>query len=263
MKKVFITYGDARYDLSRERIMKEAKETGFFHVLKGYRPEMLTQEVLCSPLMKHERGGGLWLWKPDIILQELNQLEEGDILVYADCGCTLRKSNQWNEYAYLLMKYDIIAQRIFQPTYKWTRKEIIEKFSDNPENWTKACQCCATVIMIKCTAFTKQIISQWRNFMLNNPSMIEDVRAEEMNLQHKGFIENRHDQSVWSALIYKYLHTKKIKIIWEQIEGHHYIYTQAIEATRLKNNKTLHYDIIYHFKNIIKQVGKFFIYSLK
>ena len=35
------------------------------------------------------RGYGYWIWKPYIILQELNKLQDGDILVHLDIHCHL------------------------------------------------------------------------------------------------------------------------------------------------------------------------------
>jgi hypothetical protein len=39
------------------------------------------REVLDAP-----RGAGYWAWKPLIILEELNALPEGDVLIYSDAG---------------------------------------------------------------------------------------------------------------------------------------------------------------------------------
>ena len=36
---------------------------------------------------KHKRGYGYWLWKPYIIMQQLENMGEGDVLFYADAGC--------------------------------------------------------------------------------------------------------------------------------------------------------------------------------
>lgn len=37
------------------------------------------------------RGFGYWCWKPYIILKSLEKIKDGDILVYADTGCHLKK----------------------------------------------------------------------------------------------------------------------------------------------------------------------------
>ena len=39
------------------------------------------KEILQSP-----RGGGYWLWKPCFINRVINELSDGDILIYSDAG---------------------------------------------------------------------------------------------------------------------------------------------------------------------------------
>lgn len=57
------------------------------------------------------RGYGYWLWKPYIILKQLELLNDGDILFYADCGCELniRGLPKMNNYISLTKKYKIIG----------------------------------------------------------------------------------------------------------------------------------------------------------
>jgi hypothetical protein len=45
-------------------------------------------------ILNQNRGGGYWLWKPYIIVHMLEQLEEGDYLMYTDAGTELVSSPQ-------------------------------------------------------------------------------------------------------------------------------------------------------------------------
>ena len=40
------------------------------------------------------RGGGYWIWKPYFIKTYLDKLNDNDILVYIDSGCTINKNNK-------------------------------------------------------------------------------------------------------------------------------------------------------------------------
>ena len=37
-------------------------------------------------LFDDERGAGCWIWKPYVILDTIEQVDEGDVVVYCDCG---------------------------------------------------------------------------------------------------------------------------------------------------------------------------------
>lgn len=262
MRKYFITYGDDKFNEAKNKIIEEANSIDWFDEITDYSDSDVSDDIRETGLMEISRGGGLWSWKPDIIYSHIKKLQDGDILIYADSGCTLNKSSEWNLIEKILEEKDIIAQKILQPTYKWTRKEIIDAFICNPTDWRKSPQHCATVIIIKITKFSRQFIEEWRQTIINNPNWIKDVSESNRSSQYEGFIENRHDQAIYSALIYKYLHTQKIHRQWERIENYDIIKKQAIRASRLRNGQTETVSDI--LKKILKRLIKAYcIYPLK
>jgi hypothetical protein len=44
-----------------------------------------------ADLLTLKRGGGYYCWKAEILLQQLDMADEGDIIIYSDAGCTLQK----------------------------------------------------------------------------------------------------------------------------------------------------------------------------
>lgn len=243
MKKVLITYGDKKFEMSKNRFIQNAHAINIFDEIIAYSDKDLSEELKQSEIINEKRGGGLWSWKPDVILTTLNKMEDGDILVYCDSGCTVYPCNEWNHIWKSLENHDIIAQRIYQQTDKWTRKSIIEYFAQtNSKNWTKCYQHMATAIILKATPFTRAFVSEWKDMMISHPEMVKDVTIEEKVNEAECFIENRHDQAFYSALTYKYLNnpTYKNKILtkWEHIEDYDIICPQAIRATRLRNGES-------------------------
>lgn len=240
MRKVFITYGDAGYEEAKAKIVRQAKETGEFDEIYSYGRENLSEELLSSAVIKIKRGGGLWSWKPDLILSTMERCQDGDIIVYCDAGCTLYASKEWKLYWQKLGCHDILAQRIFQRTIHWTRKELLDMFASNGENWPMCFQYQATP-MFKVSDFSKQFVREWRDLMIANPNLAMDVSEEERPMQHASLKENRHDQAVFSSLVYKYLsnpYTKaKIYTQWEHIEDLDPFRKQAIRATRLRQGE--------------------------
>lgn len=256
--KYFIVYGDASFIEAKKRIVGEAQNTHLFDSIIAYSSDNLSPQLLASVLMNIKRGGGLWCWKPDIILSTMSHCVDGDIIVYADAGCTIEKSNEWQKFFDVLSdKYEIIASRIYQKNIQWTRREIIRHFDLEDLSWSNDYQFQATVILLKVTSFTRLFVTEWRDIMLSHPEYVMDVPKEQLYLQDRRFIENRHDQAIYSALLYKYLNSKerdKIYTTWEHIEGFDIVRLQAIRATRLRKSqidKTKTIEVI--LKTILKQ----------
>ena len=44
-------------------------------------------------LFSLKKGAGLWAWKPLVILRAMEQMSDGDILLYQDCGKGLKYKN--------------------------------------------------------------------------------------------------------------------------------------------------------------------------
>lgn len=260
MKHIFITYGDADYEAAKAKIAAEAEATREFNAIYTYGREDLSSELLSSEVIKVKRGGGLWSWKPDVLLSTMQRYDKGDAIVYCDAGCTLQACKEWRNIWQRLEHYDIIAQRIFQRTDKWTRKEIIDHFADNSKSWLAKCQFQATVIII-ISDFSLQFVREWRNLMIEHPIFAMDVTAEERSRQLPQFIENRHDQAIYSALIYKYLNNhetrSRIYTQWEHIEDFDPFCRQAIRATRLRQGQEE--TRVLKWKRIVKRLAKDFV----
>lgn len=241
MAHIFLTYGDSGFEAAKAKIVEEAWLTGEFQEIISCGRSDLSSDLLASKVINIKRGGGLWSWKPDIILSTMESHEDGDIIVYCDAGCTIYPSPEWKKMWRKLEAHDIIAQRIFQRTENWTRKEIIDYFQSNGTSWLKCFQYQATVIVVVVSDFTRKFIREWRNLMIEYPEFAMDVMPEERMNQSSSFIENRHDQAIYSALVYKYLAIpetrKKIYTQWEHIENYDPFFKQAIRATRLRKGE--------------------------
>lgn len=260
MKHIFITYGDSGYEAAKVRICEEAKATREFDEIISYGREDLSEELLQSDIINIKRGGGLWSWKPDVILTTMEKFQDGDAIVYCDAGCTLYPSKEWNEYWKKLEHHDIIAQRIYQRTDHWTRKETLDFFKTNGKKWLRCFQYQATPIF-KITPFARMFVKEWRDLMISHPELAMDVVEDERPKQHKGFIENRHDQAIYSALIYKYLADTKTKnkifTQWEHIEDYDPFRKQAIRATRMRQGQKESLKLL--IKRCVKRIIKDYI----
>ena len=264
-KRYFITYGDSGYEQAKARICNQAAAIGEFDHIIAYGREDLSLEIQQSQLFHIKRGGGLWCWKPDVILTTLGRMSDGDCLIYCDAGCTLQRAKEWSRLWKRLQNYDIIASRIFQRTDRWTRRELLDYMRPtNPQNWERYFQHMATTIIIKKSSFTVRFFQEWKTLLLRHPEFVMDVSEVERASQHPTFVENRHDQSVYSALVYKYLNHQmtrdRIFSMWEHIEDFDIFHGQAIRATRLrKGEKKL--PLKQEVKAAIKRMIKDYVYK--
>ena len=95
--KIFLTYGDQKFILSRKRISLEAKNLNYFDKIitetEDIKNDIEIINCLKNPNFKKvftaKRGGGYWMWKPYIIYKNLLLLNNNDILVYSDSGSTI------------------------------------------------------------------------------------------------------------------------------------------------------------------------------
>ena len=223
----FITYGNDKFKLAKERIKREAEEMGVFNgKIRIYTPEDLSPEF-TKPLaetLKEYRGGGYWLWKPYIIKDMLQQLNQDDILLYVDCGCTLQPkgAQRIKEYAEMISKASgksILGMELPFKESLWTSSAIFDHFGVTPEDerWNSNQILTGTHMYRKCKE-SLDFIDAWLDIAMNHPRLFTDDDNEESKRRFPGFMENRHDQSIFSILIKSPPHKGNAHVINEEIE---------------------------------------------
>lgn len=88
MSKLYLcNYADFRYKAQQDLNTRSAYEKGKVDkVLEFYEEDIADLKAEHPEHFKTGRGGGLWLWKPYIILKALAQINYGDYLFYCDTG---------------------------------------------------------------------------------------------------------------------------------------------------------------------------------
>ena len=199
MKKIFITYGDQRYLDSLQRIKKEAESLGFFDEIQLYNDKLLP-DLFQEYTRRYKRGGGYWLWKPYILFDAWNKAEEGDIIVYADAGCTLLKHKDWERYFQTLKKKDAIFFITKGKNKRWCKKEVFTFFNPKNSLWRYANQIQATFFMIKKTK-NNDVVKSWYQLAATHPHLFFDMNEEERSKENPSVKEHRHDQAVLTGCI--------------------------------------------------------------
>lgn len=210
MRTVFITFADRKLAPTLKIIKKEAIDSGFFDVVKVYDDRTFDKEYWKKYHTFYEqnsRGFGYWIWKPYIIKRELERISDGDVLVYLDAGCVINAfggANYSRYLDYLNTKQDIICfehQNCFAKQYN--KMQLLQHFDlANNLSFLESRQLMAGLLLIKKTETSVDLVSEWYSIMHGTPNLIDDSPSDLPELPD--FIAHRHDQSVFSALCYKY-----------------------------------------------------------
>lgn len=224
MKINFITFGDSSISRSKKRITKQALEMDVYDYIYGYDEKGLDQNF-CQKfkliLNNNTKGYGYWIWKSQIIKQQLNKIEYGDIIHYADSGCHLNKMGRKRLLEYLeIVKTSFSGVLVFQPrdhpadvlnakksydwpVYKYTKVDLLDYFGVmNDVDLLKSQQIVATTLFLRKTKITEQLVEEWCH-VSQKINLIDDTRSARPQIE--GFIDHRHDQSIFSLIVLKYL----------------------------------------------------------
>lgn len=148
------------------------------------------------------RGFGLWVWKPWLILEVMENAQEGDIVFYLDAGCTVHTSKnsrlRYESYLNHIREHGNLNFNVGQAEFYWTKRETVEHFQLS-ELELNSGQVMAGVRGHLVNQEQRQFVARWLEACtLDSGRLIRDVDSR-IN-EDERFIEHRHDQSVFSCL---------------------------------------------------------------
>lgn len=205
MKTVFLSFANSVYVPSLRRLEQQIKDCPLideFH--------FLTNKDLDKNFKKdfhpyiYRRGYGYWKWKSYLVKQQFDKMEEGDILIYADAGCdyNAKAIDRFKEYLEITRTHEsgilVFEDRFLERQY--TKGDVFSfliggnSFLPISDIYQRLA---GMWMMRKCTN-TVAFVSQWVDVCMNHFDLITDKASLIPNFPD--FIENRHDQSVFSIL---------------------------------------------------------------
>jgi len=201
MKVYFVSFADSRYGHCLERIRKEAVRSNFFDQIYTWTEKNLDPEFLAKNeefIRTHHRGYGYWIWKPQVCLQAFRKMEDDDILVYADAGCTVNyhARSKFRNCLSITQERGTLAFQMPPHLEKtWTKGDLFQhleawRFADTP-------QFHATFFFLRKDKDNQTFLENWSR-LTQQYHLVTDVPSVFPNI--RGFIEHRHDQSIFSLL---------------------------------------------------------------
>ena len=209
----FITYGNEKFKNAKTRILNEAKHFNEFSSIYAYGPENLPEEFQnkYKDILNRPRGGGYWIWRPIIIKQALDKMNENEFLVYLDAGCVLnaKGKKRFYEYIQLLDKsdYGVLSFQMsgnkgpgtLEIEKKWTIKEIFDLLNINMDsNFANSGQYLGGVLILQKNKHLMEYMEEYTNIVLKHSDLCTDDYNHQQTFS--GFVENRHEQSITSLL---------------------------------------------------------------
>jgi hypothetical protein len=155
------------------------------------------------------RGFGFWIWKPQVIIQALRSVKNGQIVLYLDVGCHLNRLGvpRLREYFEIvsssnsgILAFDCTLEgTVDQKEVMWTKSDTLDFFEAlSNEKIKQSAQIAATIILVEKRESTVKFFENWLNLMGTHRNLIDDSPSLIQN--DPSFVENRHDQSMFSIL---------------------------------------------------------------
>jgi len=218
MSKYFITFGagNNNYIQAVNRLSNQIEETNLFDYIISYTDKDLKEdddfwEEHHYFIENNPKGYGYWLWKPYLIKKTISKMQNGDILLYLDCGCEIDINKKDLIYKYFeYVKNDLIIGSSTGCNEKdWCKMDLILKLDANKSYYLDSFQRQGGAVMYLVCDKTSLLIDEWYKICCYY-HMIDDSPSMAANLDC--FIEHRHDQAIFSLLTKKYNLYSKINL---------------------------------------------------
>ena len=199
-----ITYGNVIFSNSKKRLYDEAKATNWFDSITLYGPEDLDNDfnLKFKNILNQPRIAGYGIWRPYIIKKKLDEINDNDILIYLDAGCSInpKGKDRFIEYIEMLNNSDegIISFQMPHIEKKFTIKEIFNYFNvDINGEIANSGQILDGILIMKKNKTLVNINNIWYNVIYDNALLFTDHYN---NNQESYFKDNRHEQSIFSVI---------------------------------------------------------------
>ena len=148
---------------------------------------------------RERKGYGFWIWKSYIILNFLEKMKDGDILLYMDAGCSLQQSGlkRFMEYIDIIKNsnYGILSFEMEHLEKEYTKMDTM--LSLNCENLKNTKQLVGGIFMLKKCDYVVKLVKLWYESCCNYHLLDDSFSTIPNDYQFK---EHRHDQSIFSLL---------------------------------------------------------------
>ncbi len=193
------------------RIKKQAASFRIFDSITGFTDTDLRRDTLFWAkhgdfIEGNPKYYGYALWKSYLILKMLRQINEGEILLYVDCGCELNSRGKARlvDYLRICAARGSLAFQLDHAEKTWSKMDLIHHLKA-PVADRESGQVAGGMIFLTKSERNLQFAQLWfetqtsgqYHFINDAPSLLPNDPS---------FVEHRHDQSCFSLLTKRYGH---------------------------------------------------------
>jgi hypothetical protein len=206
MDLYFCSFADKRFHKSLKRIQKQAISFNIFSDIWCYNEKKISKNFKVN-LKEFLNPYTFYLcaWKPQLIIQCFEKMNDGEVLLYADSGCHLNPNARERLLEYVnivVLSTSGILSTVLDdsmPEKNWTKGDTFDYFQCRyNEKITHTAQIQATAFLIQKRPSTQLFLKQWLKVFEDNPLLADRGTYIASNLP--GYIEHRSDQSFFSIL---------------------------------------------------------------
>ena len=193
-----VTFGDNRLKPSLKRFQAQARSMGIFDrvsVNSEVDLPLWYRQEHAERLIRGSRGFGYYCWKPQIVLQTLENMPDLEMLFWVDVGCHIRVEGRDRLCNYIEAlkgsSHDVLA---FQMSI-----DGVEVDEHHPH--AQSAQFASGHFGVKNNSSVKDMLRAWVRKTSESPFLFNDEKSVKPNFS--GFREHRHDQSYFSLWVKK------------------------------------------------------------
>ncbi len=200
-----ITFADGspEYHAAGKRLMRQSLLFPQIDMRKVFSSTDLNAEyhkIFRSEITTAKVGFGFYSWKPYIVHQYLNQISDGDILIYIDCGCELNSQGmtRFDDYLSMTCEHSSLVFEQHHPLRYWTKRHPKLNVPEHGHRNTYV----AGAFFLRKTNSTLRFSESWLSLSsIDGGCVLSDPSEKE--LQEPFFIAHRHDLCTFSLAAYE------------------------------------------------------------
>lgn len=199
-----INFADGKYEETQHFNSERAKWAGVDKVIE-YGKKDIDQDFYLKnkDILDEPTGAGLWLWKPYLIKKSLEQIEDGDYLIYSDAGsCFVNKVKHLVDCFEKQGEGDIMLFTLQHPEKMFTKRDVFITMACDSEEYTDSPQFLATYCMFRKSKDSVAFVDEWLKYSCDKKLIDNEANVLGMD-NYPEFLANRNDQSILSLLAKK------------------------------------------------------------
>lgn len=210
MKLEFVTFANTSY-MAPTRVLEEARAFGVFDRIRAMNEHDIPEFIRAHRrfIEENTRGYGLYIWKPKVIFDTLEQMEDDDILVYCDAGMKLNANGlpRFQEYIERLQQPDahllvFSANDVYVPQQYVKQDAVMHYFPEFNDTQRFRHYYYAGVMMLKKTKKTMDLVRDYLALCETETLLIDSIsKVHQESYMYQG---NDADSAMFNLCLAKH-----------------------------------------------------------